>query len=327
MNHLTPHIDAFGEEAVLVGESARAFFASSDVKSIRERLGRIPSYRPPVWRQTWIWGWAGWRADAAARGSALSFEAGLLLHEELGAAAAPNPCCRRPCWRRGRLGRSPSPAYAVERGPAGARRNRLCAGLAAGGARRGSRPRGPGRGGRAMPCSAGRALGLHPCWRTPSTFTSAPGAKRAWASIRSGAMRGSGLRRHGGTDRRRGVRAVGARARARRGCRHGGSRPRRARRRWKPCDEGRLALERGTAGRHGRSATSRWNTCARGSSGVRLRLPGLAAPGGGPGGQVETTRSVVRGVGPRVRPDGRPHPPALSRPAGPRRRASAGAIE
>ncbi|WP_188589132.1 acyl-CoA dehydrogenase family protein, partial [Achromobacter denitrificans] len=114
MNHLTPHIDAFGEEAVLVGESARAFFASSDVKSIRERLGRIPSYRPPVWRQMVDMGWAGWRADAAAQGSALSFEAGLLLHEELGAAAAPEPLLQTAVLAAGVLGRSPSPAYAVE---------------------------------------------------------------------------------------------------------------------------------------------------------------------------------------------------------------------
>ncbi|MDF3943973.1 acyl-CoA dehydrogenase family protein [Achromobacter denitrificans] len=114
MNHLTPHIDAFGEEAVLVGESARAFFASSDIKSIRERLGRIPSYRPPVWRQMVEMGWAGWRADAAAQGSALSFEAGLLLHEELGAAAAPEPLLQTAVLAAGVLGRSPSPAYAVE---------------------------------------------------------------------------------------------------------------------------------------------------------------------------------------------------------------------
>ncbi|MCW0206710.1 MAG: acyl-CoA dehydrogenase family protein [Achromobacter sp.] len=114
MNHLTPHIDAFSEEALLVGESARAFFASSDIKSIRARLGRLPSHRPPVWRQMIEMGWIGWRADAAAQGCALSFEAGVLLHEEIGAAAAPEPLLQTAVLAAGLLGRSPSPAHAVE---------------------------------------------------------------------------------------------------------------------------------------------------------------------------------------------------------------------
>lgn len=92
MNHLTPHIDDLSESASLVRESAAAFFARPDnIPSIRRSRGQAPGYRSNIWQEMAAVGWNGWRVGEESGGSDLDFQAGCVLHEELGAALAPEP--------------------------------------------------------------------------------------------------------------------------------------------------------------------------------------------------------------------------------------------
>src|SRR5690606_5301543 len=106
MNHLTPHIDSRTEESIMVGESARSFFTSSDIKSIRSRLGQHPPYRVSIWQEMINMAWAGWRINTQSGGSELAFQSGILLHEELGATAAPEPLLETAILAAGVLSRS-----------------------------------------------------------------------------------------------------------------------------------------------------------------------------------------------------------------------------
>lgn len=114
MNHLTPHIDCLTEEAVMVRESARHFFSTTNVKSIRSQIGRRPGYRKSVWQQMVDMGWLGWRVEPELEGCKLSFMSGVLLHEELGAAAAPEPLLASAVLSAGVLSRSSNPIFNTE---------------------------------------------------------------------------------------------------------------------------------------------------------------------------------------------------------------------
>jgi alkylation response protein AidB-like acyl-CoA dehydrogenase len=107
MNSITPHIDRFPEEAALVYESAAAFFNRPDrVASIRQQFGRPPGYRCETWKEMSDLGWFGWRIGEADGGVGLTFLAGCLLHEELGAGLAPEPLLATAVLAVGVLNRS-----------------------------------------------------------------------------------------------------------------------------------------------------------------------------------------------------------------------------
>lgn len=91
MNHLTPQLDHPSDETSMIAQSARTFFAEAGVPPLSETTESSRGYRQPIWRQMVELGWLGWNIPPEAGGSGLSFEAGLALHEELGAGASSEP--------------------------------------------------------------------------------------------------------------------------------------------------------------------------------------------------------------------------------------------
>ena len=114
MNHLTPQLDHLSDETSMIAQSARTFFAEAGVASLSEATEQSRGYRLPIWQQMVELGWLGWNVPPESGGSGLTFEAGLALHEELGAGGSPEPLVDLAVLAAGVLRRSPHSRFHTE---------------------------------------------------------------------------------------------------------------------------------------------------------------------------------------------------------------------